>query len=79
MNYKIAEKVILRRVLAFYLTTILETGTGVKQRFTESLMIYYSTGGRNCFEENWFYASEGNRCSTVLKRTGAPLFSGEGN
>ena len=52
MNYRIPENVILRRVLAFYLTAILETGTGVKKWFTESLMLYCSTGGRNCFEEN---------------------------
>ena len=29
MNYRIPEKVILRRVLTFYLTTILETGTSI--------------------------------------------------
>ena len=61
MNYRIPEKVILRRVLEFYFTTILKTGTGVKKRFAESLMHYCSTGGS----------------STVLKRAGALLFSRE--
>ena len=46
MNYRIPEKVILRRVLAFYLTTILETGTGVKKKGYALIF----PGERNCLE-----------------------------
>ena len=40
MNNRTPEKVILRRVQAFYLITIMETAQESKKVFTESLMLY---------------------------------------
>ena len=73
MDYRIPEKVILRRVLAFYFTAILETGTGVKKRFAESLMHYCSTGGSSTVLKRTvalLFSIEGNRCSTFLNKYG---------
>ena len=65
MNIRIREKVILRR-LAFYLTTILETGTGVKKQFTESLMLYCSQEKETAFRGDLVFCE-------FLKETGALL------
>ena len=72
MNYRIPEKVILRRVLAFYLTTIMETAQESKNGSLNHVCsnLFYCRRNKLFREELVFCAlieaSEGNRCFTVL-------------